>query len=1303
MSFELNLRFPDNDHVIINFDGEDSGTLPFTNPLTAKNRQDIQWYLEVYGAHSLGDPDDSEASRIAFQLPAWGKVLFEAVFRERAAARLFNQFQDREGDARLLTISAGHPAILGLPWELLHDPASGGVFLFNETPRISIRRRVAGATGGRPAFRPEARERLHLLFVVSRPSSSGFLDPRADARAMLDAVEQQAPNRFTWEFLRPATVDALVERLEDSTRPPVDILHFDGHGVFDRHGGLPEAIVQGKQPIRFPLEREIFKEKAAKPTASSPPNTGYLVFEKPDAYPDLISAHRLAENLHRHKVALIILSACQTAALGDNDEPMGSVAARLTAAGIPAVLAMTHSVLTHTTQALFGAFYKGLARGLGIGEALDNARHHLVNHPEKYEVQRGPNRVMLKLYDWFLPTLYQSGADLPLLKKSETTRQKPEVALPRTNLPACPESGFFGRRRQLWDIERWFADKTRRITLVGFGGQGKTALAQEAGRWLLRTGMFQAAVVLHYDQIPSADALGVAISNLGSVLGDNIIDAKAAEEALKKTSTLVILDNMEALPADSLRELLDAAVRWSEAGGSRVLCTTRTPDFGHPYYPVEGTFVHRRIVVGGLGNRAMPDDTLEWFGELMKLPPPPTISLPPRKALIELFDRVKFHPLSLRVLAGQLKTRMTDNLVLRLEELLSVPATAGFTEESNDARIADTLPELVASLQLSLEQLNEAAYQVLPRLGVFQGGAMENNLLDITDIDKQGWLALRRQLEATALIEAETLRGITAPFLRFHPTLAPMLWRQLGADEQHRLSAAYRRQYHLSAIFLRQFDIKNPLQARIIALREAPNLLHAVQASLEAGDPEAGEFADCVNYFLEHFGLYKESEALLAKSLASAGETGSKAWVFAQSNRGEQLRIAGRLDDAISVLRAVLETFGDAPTYERAVALGRIGRCFSDGGRPDLAALHARDSITIFERLEQTDQVKRQRAVSLSDLAEALQQQGQYAEARKVYNKGLELAKELNYPRQQAVVLSQLGTLALQERKLSEAIDLGRAALAMWRRLGEPDSEALAWHNLGTVFQQLEQWDEAERHYREAARIKEQQGNLAGAAKTWSNLALVSWEGGKPEAAEMWLQKTIEVDRKFGNPIELAPDLSNLARMLLNLPDRLAEARQLAEEALATYMTLGPGATQVWRIYIVLAEIAENEAKMTSDTCLKAGCKTQATEYRRLARDAEYNFPGTRHELQRFAPQILAVVDACAGKPEARQALASFQQQLMQAGVEGRALSHALDRVLDGERDENALCEGLSQNAAMILKSILRALSDPSSLKNLLP
>jgi hypothetical protein len=740
MPTELNLSFTDANHFIIRLgpDDQGSGQLDFNNPIAEKDLRDIQWYVETYGAHSLGDPDDDEAKRIAGQLPVWGKALFNAVFTEREAERRFNSFQDDEEGTRLLTISSERPAVLALPWELLHDPASGGGFLFMETPRISIRRRVAGATGGRVPHKHVAKETLHILFVVSRPSGEGFLDPRADSLPVMVAIDEHAPGRVTHEFLRPPTLDALVERLEDTSKPAVDIVHFDGHGVFDRQGNLPNRAAAAQTTRMTQMEEILRAKKVEVPVdPDCPAGMGYLLFEKLDGQTDFVSAEKLGANLHRHKVALVILSACQSAAVGGEqtkadseaakadsgvDRPMGSVAARLTATGIPSVLAMTHSVLVHTTRALFGEFYKELARHKGIGEALDNARRYLANHPEKYEVQRGPDRVPLKLFDWFLPALYQAGSDGPLLTKAEAGRQNAGAPSPaRTNLPKAPEGGFFGRKRSLWEIERWFAGQTHRITITGFGGQGKTALAQEAGRWLTRAGLFRAAVFVAYSRVQGTDAVAVAKNEIGRVLDQSFIDADAATAALKETPTLVILDNLEALAPDTLRALLDVAVSWSEAGGSRVLCTTRRPDFEHAAYRTEGTLEHRRIQLDGLGSKQQPDDALEWCAVLMKFPPAPTVPAPARDALINLFERVKFHPLSIRVLAQQLKTRRMAEVGERLDQLLANPqrTPGGLAGE-------DTPAGLIASLELSLDKLDAGARQVLPRLGVFQGGAMEN-------------------------------------------------------------------------------------------------------------------------------------------------------------------------------------------------------------------------------------------------------------------------------------------------------------------------------------------------------------------------------------------------------------------------------------------------------------------------------------------------------------------------------------------------------------------------------------------------
>nr|VFK80124.1 MAG: Tetratricopeptide repeat-containing protein [Candidatus Kentron sp. SD] len=1315
---ELVLHFSSDTAVNVSFDGADSGRLPFADPVTDKDRSDIRWYVETYGAHSLAEPDDEEAFRIEARLPGIGAALFTAVFGGRAAQRVFDRFQDADDRHRVLTVETEDAAILSLPWELLRDPAGRGAFLFREKPRISVRRRISGGTGGRAPFRVESKDRLHLLFVVSRPLDAGFIDPRTDPQAVLDALDEHAPGRVTWEFLHPATLDALAERLDDDSLPAVDILHFDGHGVFAQ---VSEEKAKGDPGL---FGKSIFSEiqraraahsgdAAQSDAAGKPVGIGFLLFEKADGASHLISAEDLADNLYRSRVALVVLSACQTAKLdieGDTGgDPMASVAGRLTGTGIPAILAMTHSVLVATTEQLFGRFYRGLARGRGIATALDDARAHLANYPEKFPVRRGDGFEMLKLQDWFVPALFHGGADAPLLTPNSPdspllaadSPAAAPAAVQKHNLRPLHEAGFFGRRRELWEIERWFAGETQRISITGFGGQGKTELALETGRWLVRTGLFDRAVFVDYAGVQATDARAVAVSTMSTVLEESLLDADAATAALGKIPTLVILDNLEAVSQAALNELLSAASDWSRAGGSRVLLTSRIPAFSHADYRVEGTVKHRRIQLRGLGSTTDPDDALDWFAALFRLPPDPSIPPPQRDDLIALFHRVGFHPLSIAVLAQQLKTRSAGELGERLAAILSETAVSSIADQGTD----DGTPRsLMASLALSLERLNDADRHAARRLGVFQGGAMEPDLLAITGLGitegepaaENRWPGLRRQLEAAALLQIESIPGVSVPFLRFHPTLAPLLWAGITADEQGALTLAHRQRYYKLAGYLYNEDRKNPHQVRAIIRRELPNLLHACRNALDAGDTHAVAFVDSINRFLDYFGMGRDLALLTERAEAISGERGSEVWFLARSNRGKQRLAAGRTSEATEIFSDILAALDDGPSYNRALTLGFLGRCYEAAGRPDRAEAIYRQGIAVTEQLEQTAQVRRHGAALRTGLADVLADQGKYAEARAQYGLALETAEELNDLRQQGTILAQLGTLALMEGDIADAVGRYQEALKWFQRLGEPaepaaEAEAGIQHQLGRAFQQARQWEPAERHYRASARLSEQGGDLATAAQTWNGLAVLNQSAGRIDAAERWYRKAMDGGRQTGDTLPTARALNNLADLLQSQPGRLAEAQGLAEESLAIKETLDPGAAEIWKTYNVLAQIADRQSQ-----------PDRAADYRRLAREAKRGFAGTAHEMKRYAKPIAAVVAVCAGQEEHKDLVAA-QDAMGQAGGEWRACADAIGQILAGERDEETLCAPLGFGTSMIIEAILREIADPETLSALLP
>lgn len=1268
MTVELNLRFPDPEHVIVRFDDRETESLPFSNPITAQDREDLRWYVEVYATHALGDPDDKEAGRIKVRLPVLGKALFDAVFGQREAQRLFNDFQDATGDTRLLTVSADHPAILGLPWELLHDSsAPDGTFLFHE--KLSIRRRYAGANKGRSPFKIQTKDHLHLLMVVSRPEDAGFIDPRSDAEAVMDAIDKHAPGRISVEFLRPATLDALLNRLEDEQLPAIDILHFDGHGVFDKSGGIL------KNAKAASAEHGSFREA----DAGGAPNTGYLLFEDQHRKSALLSAATLGQNLHRKEVGLVILSACQSAAHGDGDEPLGSVAARLTAAGIPAVLAMSHSVLVQTTQALFGEFYQELAKGRSLGLALDKARRYLDNYPEKYELQLGSQTRTLKLHDWFIPALYQSGADTPLLSAARAAPE-PQAAAPF--LPARPEAGFFGRRRELWQIERGFAGEARRISIHGFGGQGKTALALEAGRWLRRTSLFQRAMFVNYAETPSRDAVAVAVTALSVALEQSLTDANAATDALRNAPPcLIILDNLESLDADALTPLLDAAFDWSEAGGSRVLLTSRRPDFQHAGFPTQGSLRHIAIELTGLGSRADPDDALAWHAQLNRLPPAPTQALPARSALVELFALVDFHPLSIRVLSAQLKTRRIAELGGRLEVLQDQAGQAGLNEDHPAA--------LVASLQLSLEKLDATARTLLPRLGVFQGAALENLLLIITEFPEADWPAFREQLEASALLSVENLPEARPPFLRFHPTLAPLLWRELEESQRKRLLAAHSQHYCDFANYLYSEDKGDARAARTVARAELPNLLVAVRGAFQVGEPKAAVFAGSLSNFLGSFGLRREQSELAALAGRQTEIVGSEGWYLAQTLSGEQLFNTGHISEATNLFEQILAALEPSADYRRAQILTWVARCFRFSGRPVQATDFQQQALALLNKLDLSDAVKRQTAACQAELADALTDLGHYAEARQAYLASVETYKAVGNLRNLGATLAQFGKLATQEGRYDEALARLQEALHLFQKLNEPASEAMTWHNLGMVHYAIQQLPKAEQCYRKSAKIKVALGNMTGAASTWSSLGQVNQAMDKPGPAENWYRKAIAQYRHDNDDLGASLTLNNFAGLLQSHSGRLDEAQELAEEALGIKKNLEPAIAQIWTTYQILANIAAQKAE-TGDN--SATLLQQASNYRRQVRETYRAHPGNQVILRQFSRLILGLCDGDTATWDERPA------QMRKAGPDWARLADALARVQAGERDAEALLDELVAVNGLILSTVLQGLADPASL-----
>jgi hypothetical protein len=828
----------------------------FRSPLDARALADIHWYLEEYVQWPFG-PFRDRAHAIEAQLEAHGRALFGALFGGEQV-RIYEHFLNTPATVRTLTLIADAPRVLRLPWELLAE-SSGP--LFTKRPPISIRRQVRLERAPRVG---DFALPLRILMVVARPDGAGFVDPRSVARGALDALEELG-GAATLDFLRPPTLASLDETLRAAADAgqPYHIVHFDGHGVYSPHTGL-----------------------------------GQLAFERSDHTTDLVDANRLGTLLNECGIPLVVLNACQSAQ-GDQANPFSSVATRLLEAGVGGVLSMSHSVLVVTAARFMASFYQALVRGATVSRAVDDARRTLVQDTRRFTHAQNPTAAeeSITLHDWFLPVLYQQRADAaPFAGASPMTddasRLTPDAssvmcqaskvrmaALVDPNapggLPAAPLHGFHGRAGELLRLERLLADHAV-VVLHGYGGQGKTALASEAARWLHRTGRFPGgAAFIAFERGGGAEL--VLSWTRQALLGDDFATVEQVADSLRRRPGLVIFDNFESVLAHGdapladadLRSVLDLAWRWAggndrtlDPNGPRVLITTRDVDFRDARLAPSQRCAH--VQLGGLGR----GEALE-LGRAVLADRGIDHAKIDREGLSRLMELLGGHPLSLNLVLPRLAEQTPAALVADFDALLP-GFTTGAAKERNES--------LAVSLEFSLRRLGEASRAALPDLGVFAAGAFDHAVTAITGMAWATWQTIRSELVGAGLAtvddsisigvtEAKSKQAVQSFYVRFHPTLPPYLRQRLDAARLAALEERHWQVYYGLSRYLYNADRQNPEGARAIVQRELPNLrrgldLALAHAAAHPGDAAALEaavyYANSVNKFLDNFGLRRE-------------------------------------------------------------------------------------------------------------------------------------------------------------------------------------------------------------------------------------------------------------------------------------------------------------------------------------------------------------------------------------------------------------------------------------------------------------
>lgn len=1235
----------------------ESKRFTFTAPLGVIEGEDLRWYLEEYYLWPIGMFKE-RAARIEAQLPRWGQDLYEAalalpVIQETFAAwqragddgeRRFSVFVDPElpdgaSNEDQATAREAASELLSLPWELLHD---GRGFLFHGKHPVRVRRRLPNrhAQAVRPTRLP-----IRILLVSPRPEEEnriGYIDHRISARPLIEAVESLG-ELATVSVLAPPTFSALEETLQKANDKgePFDVVHFDGHGVYDHEHGLGALCFEDPNDAQQVDKRRM----------------------------QLVHAEKLAEVIRDHRIPLVFLEACQTAKT--EEDPTASVAAKLLEEGVTSVIAMSHSVLVETAHRFVKAFYHTLAQGKRVGSAMIAGQRELHRDTARGKVMGAGE---LHLQDWFVPVLYQEEKDPQLITKLAPAAvqqlQEKQRRLRLGALPDPPAHAFQGRSRELLALERLLSDQPY-VVIRGQGGAGKTTLAVELARWLVRTNRFRRAAFVSLEQY--SDARSVLDSLGRQLLPENenysvaqYTDLKQAlqpvERALNDRATIIVLDNLESvlpdatgqLPpgAEPVEELFDLCRELLDVNPTtRLVFTSREP--------LPAPFDHKRCdrPLGALSRQ----DAIALVGEVMKqeglIPKSDDPGSDPQE-ITDLVEAVNRHARALVLLAREVARKGVRATTENLNQLMA---------ELDKKYPNDRENSLYASVELSLRRLPPEVRQQIKPLAVFQGGAhlqVFDYVLGTDPDDLETAPSIFRRLVEMGLAE-----DMGYLHLRLDPALPPFLLREISTMEQEEMQTRWASaMMQLTRLLYQQQFMDAELSARLTLL-ELPNLMTMLQWIQDKATPEmVVDLAQKAETLLANLGHPQALvQATRVREQATRGlSKWSHAKFSAESANIDRLQEHGDLPSAYEAAQQLLQQSLAAgedayPTasYNIAYTHWQLGGVMQKGGAAEAALSPLAEAQRRFQKLADAGDTNAELMASaaITSTADCLIDLGRWDEAAAAYEEAIARDEKLHSKRNVAVGKGQLGTVRTLQGRYAEALAIYAEARTIFEKLGEPLSVAVTWHQIGIVHKEAGQFEQAERAYRQSLAIKVRQKNLEGEASSLYELGSLYQNIGRLEEAITFYRQVADICVKLHNPYREGMARHALGFTLMHL-QRYDEARRELYRAIECKKLYGHAAT-LWYTWDILCNLEQ----ATGDAQAAAEARQQA-----LASYLAYRRAGG--QSMGFGAQICAHTAQAITQNE----ITRLEQELAEylgtsAGPRGKVLILKLQAVLHGERD----------------------------------
>ena len=194
---------------------------------------------------------------------------------------------------------------------------------------------------------------------------------------------------------------------------------------------------------------------------------------------------------------------------------------------------------------------------------------------------------------------------------------------------------------------------------------------------------------------------------------------------------------------------------------------------------------------------------------------------------------------------------------------------------------------------------------------------------------------------------------------------------------------------------------------------------------------------------------------------------------------------------------------------------------------------------------------KEDQEVSLSvELADMYRQQYKYLEARELYEKANNIAKEMGDRKKEAYTDEAVGIIFYHLFDNNKANEYLKKALDIRIQIGDKEGKAADYRNLRTVFQSVGEYDKAKEYLEKALAIRMQIGDKEGEAADYSKLGTVFQSVGEYDKEKEYLEKPLAIKKETGEKSGEASSYGNLGTVFVSVGE-YDNAKEYLEKALA--------------------------------------------------------------------------------------------------------------------------------------------------------